>query len=486
MAKKPIKYTAIPRGNTDKAVSALSTIAETLIGAKGNGLEKAVTFRDLENLELVSIRRSLDGRNFIFDPIDPGTGGDDDVVTPTQPTNFQAIGGFTSILLTWDYPTYPGHSFTEIWRAETNVLGEAALLVGTNSLNYSDIPGNNFSGYYWIRHVNVNNTPGPFNDTAGTLGETAEDVAFNLDVLNGRIADIHLNSLLSDKIDLVQVNADAVAVLDELVDNNKIATDNALIAINTVTIPGIENQIDDINNAFPDYATLAYANSEFLNQTEVDSAISGRINTFYTSVVQDEFVSNAFLQTNYRTESATDTAISQAINTFFTTTISPTYATTAFLQTNYLTETQTDSAISTAITDLMTNTIGPDYATTAFITTNYRTESATDSAISSALTNFLSTTISPTYATSAFLTNNYRTETNTDTAIATQVTGLRSEIFNGTGTALQSAFVSNLDSAISNAGGSIASSLSSLSATLNSPTTVYGLHQFHNIFLIIL
>tara|TARA_R110002049_G_scaffold127881_2_gene285039 strand:- start:4262 stop:7591 length:3330 start_codon:yes stop_codon:yes gene_type:complete len=724
---KPIKYTAIPRNNTDKAVSALSTIAETLIGAKGNGLEKAVTFRDLQDLDLVTIRRTLDGRNFIFDPIDPGDNDDPGVETPTAPTNFTATGGFTSVLLRWDFPTYGGHSYTEIWRSETNVLGEAAKLVDTNSLNYSDIPGNNFTGYYWARHVNQNGVEGPFHATSGELGETAEDVEFNIAVLNGRLSEIHLNSYLSGRIDLVQTNNDAIAALDTLVDNNKLAADSAINTINTVTIPnlqssiqtttdaidakvidvqtvtipainttinnietvtipGINQQITDINNLFPDYATLAYANSTFFDSTEVDSAISGRLDTFlaqviepdyvaqafltssyrteantdlaitqaidthfstvvqpnyttqalltsnyrteantdlaitqaidthfstviqpdfvtqallttdyrteastdtaitqainthfstviqpdfvtqatlttdyrteantdaaitqainthFSTVIQPDYVSNAFLQTNYytgatvdgaisdiattlrsefnsgnvttayleanyrteadsntaiaaavqvlraevdaddyatnatlttdyRTEVDTDNAISQAISSFLTNTITPNYATTAFLQANYLTETDTDGAISSAITDLMANTIGPTYATNAFITNNYRTETDTDSAIATELSSFLSTTIAPTYATNAFITDNYRTETNTDTAIATQVSGLRSEIFSGAGTTLQSAFVSNLDSAISNANGSIAQSLSGLSAAINDPVT---------------
>lgn len=423
---KRIKHAAIPRGNDKKAINSLTTIAETLIGAKGDTLEKAVTFRDLQTLDLVTVRNALNGGGLIFEPIEPGD--DEGIELPTKPTNFTATGGFTSILLRWDYPSYTGHAFTEIWRSETNVLGEAALLVGTNSLNYSDIPGNNFTGYYWARHVNTSNQKGPFHATSGELGETAEDVEFNISVLNGKIAEVHLNSYLSDRVDLIQLNKDAADALNDTVTSNKQATDAALNTITTVTIPAI-------NALFPNYATLAYANSEFLNQAEVNSAISGQIDTFYTSIVQEDFVTSAFLQNTYRTESDTDSAIAQALTSFLAT------------------------------------TIVPDYATTAFITQEYRTEADTDSAISTALTNFLSTTISPTYATSAFITSNYRTETNTNTAISTAVTGLRSEIFNGTGNLLQSAFVNSLDSAIANANGSIATSLTNLSAAINDPVT---------------
>lgn len=264
---KPIKYTAIPRNNTDKAVSALSTIAETLIGAKGNGLEKAVTFRDLQDLDLVTIRRTLDGRNFIFDPINPGDNDGPSVETPTAPTNFTATGGFTSILLRWDFPTYGGHSYTEIWRAETNVLGNASLLVNTNSLNYSDIPGNNFTGYYWARHVNQNGVEGPFHNTSGELGQTAEDVEFNISVLNGKISDIHLNSYLGGQVDLIASTNDTLTEQQGII--SRLEGD---VNTNHLSLVSLDSAFNDPATGLP--ATRATIANDYYTIALADEAIA--------------------------------------------------------------------------------------------------------------------------------------------------------------------------------------------------------------------
>lgn len=452
-SNKPIKFSSIPRNNVNKAVSALSAIAETLTGAKGNGLEKAVTFRDLEKLELVTVKRSINGGDIIFDPIEPGDGDDETAITPLRPTNFSATGGFTSILLRWDFPTYAGHSYTEVWRSENNILGEAAKLVDTNSLNYSDIPGNNFSGYYWARHVNVNGEKGPFHDTSGEFAQTAEDIEFNIDVLNGRISEIHLNSYLSDNFDLIQINNDAVADLVLLVNENKSLADNAIDTINDTTIPAvnayvdqvaaaidtrvvsIENtvipsinqQIADIGALFPDYATLSYANSTFLDQTDVDSAISGRLDTFLSSVIQPNYTTQAYLTSLYLTEADTNTAISQQIDTHYSTIIQPNFVTTALLTSDYRTEANTDAAIAQAITTFYSNTISPNFVSNAFLETNYLTETDVNGAISS-IEESLRAEFTSGNVTSAYLENNYRTEANTDIAIAQAVQVLRSEV----------------------------------------------------------
>ncbi|MFC7002523.1 hypothetical protein ACFQMB_14360 [Pseudobowmanella zhangzhouensis] len=54
MAKKRL-YPAIPRGNDQRQIESLTQIAEILIGASGNKLEKAVTYRELETLGITSL-----------------------------------------------------------------------------------------------------------------------------------------------------------------------------------------------------------------------------------------------------------------------------------------------------------------------------------------------------------------------------------------------------------------------------------------------
>jgi hypothetical protein len=470
-SKKPIKYTAIPRNNSDKAISALSTIAETLIGAKGNGLEKAVTFRDLETLDLVTIRRSLDGRNLIFDPIDPGDGDDDTVITPLRPTNFTATGGFTSVLLRWDFPTYGGHSYTEIWRAETNVLGNAALLVNTNSLNYSDIPGNNFTGYYWARHVNSNGVPGPYHDTSGELGQTAEDVEFNLSVLNGQIAEIHLSSYLSGRIDLIQVNNNAVTAQLALINglssdiitaestltsglnsaniaiaaaNARITSENAAVYVNIDTLGGVVSDI--ISATDTDRFTF---NAGFVDVAdrftivETDAGIVAANVLLIANTLNDPSTglpaTRATLLNNYSTTTTVNTAIATSVEALEAVIFTPdgtalNSAFTAIVGTALVTE---DSALASQITGLdaiVTNSTTGLVATRATVTSNYTALATADSALSTRIDTLDSSFNDPATgltATRATIDSNYTTLADADIAVASRMDTLESTFGNG-------------------------------------------------------
>ena len=106
--------------------------------------------------------------------------------TPTAPTGFGVTGSFAKIFVEWDNPSYFGHSYTEIWRAQVNDLGQA-VKVGVSSWNlYPDQPPSNVLAekyYYWVRHVNRNGIPGPYNAISGSLGNTADDPDYVLDLL---------------------------------------------------------------------------------------------------------------------------------------------------------------------------------------------------------------------------------------------------------------------------------------------------------------
>lgn len=106
--------------------------------------------------------------------------------TPTAPTGHAVTGSFAKIFNAWDMPTYFGHSYTEIWRAQVDDLGQS-VKVGVSSWNlYPDSPPSNILSekyYYWLRHVNRNGIPGPFNATSGHLGNTADDPDYVLDLL---------------------------------------------------------------------------------------------------------------------------------------------------------------------------------------------------------------------------------------------------------------------------------------------------------------
>ena len=100
-------------------------------------------------------------------------------IAPPAPLNLVATGAMTSIVLTWAGVSYnPCYSYTEVWRADTNDLG-LAVLIGTSTAGmFADAVGSDSSNYYWVRFVSVLNDKGPYNQTAGTAGVTAPDLAY--------------------------------------------------------------------------------------------------------------------------------------------------------------------------------------------------------------------------------------------------------------------------------------------------------------------
>jgi hypothetical protein len=220
---KRLKYASIARGNDKKAIGQLSKIAETMIGATGDGMEKAVTFRDLQDLGAIKVTRGPTGNDITYVNSDDVTAPTSDPInTPTIPTGVTVAGGYSSIMIMWDFPIYGGHAYTEVWRSSDNVLGNASLLITTNSTSYGDFPGTDFSAYYWVRHVN-SATPvvkGPYNDTSGLFGETSINVDFAIELLEGQIGTLHLNTYLGGVIGGVpaiqQTVADQQALLGSL------------------------------------------------------------------------------------------------------------------------------------------------------------------------------------------------------------------------------------------------------------------------------
>ncbi|WP_440893250.1 DUF1983 domain-containing protein [Aeromonas dhakensis] len=172
---------------------------QILTGQKGDRLDKALTLRDAANLGMLNLRRTPGGTVVPELPpsnhVDPEWSG---VQPPHVPLNVSVSGAFHTIVLSWDAPTYRGHSFAEVWRAEDDNLGHA-VRVGTTLANvYADAVGKEFSAYYWVRFVNKNAMEGPYQGTAGLHATTSRDVQDILDELQGKIEASHLvQSLLA-------------------------------------------------------------------------------------------------------------------------------------------------------------------------------------------------------------------------------------------------------------------------------------------------
>lgn len=191
MSRPTFRASNTPQGLTENM--------QILTGQKGDRLDKALTLRDAANLGMLNLRRTPGGTVVPELPpsnhVDPEWSG---VQPPHAPLNVSVSGAFHTIVLSWDAPTYRGHSFAEVWRAEDDNLGHA-VRVGTTLANvYADAVGKEFSAYYWVRFVNKNAMEGPYQGTAGLHATTSRDVQDILDELQGKIEASHLvQSLLA-------------------------------------------------------------------------------------------------------------------------------------------------------------------------------------------------------------------------------------------------------------------------------------------------
>nr|WP_278996065.1 hypothetical protein [Plesiomonas shigelloides] len=158
---------------------------QILTGQKGDKLDKALTYREAAAIGILKLRRSGSGVIIPENPTpperDPVWQG---VEKPHAPVNVTADGAFHTVTLTWDIPTYKGHAFAEVWRAEFddavadkgNNLAKA-VRVGTTLANvYADAVGKGFKAFYWVRFVNKNGYNGPYQSALGLLAETSADV----------------------------------------------------------------------------------------------------------------------------------------------------------------------------------------------------------------------------------------------------------------------------------------------------------------------
>lgn len=206
------KIAAIPdvAGIADPAVRRiLQAMKENIDVYRGTApnaeiLDTAITKRELYEAGLIDVIR--DGRRIRFggqnnSSIVPNTPLPN-LAIPPAPENLQTAGGLSVILLTWDAAAYGNHAYTEIWRAAVDDLGAATRIgsvTGFASM-YADTVGGSATYYYWIRFVSDADRAGPYNDTAGTIGQTGNDPAYLLSILTEQITASQLHASLSAPI----------------------------------------------------------------------------------------------------------------------------------------------------------------------------------------------------------------------------------------------------------------------------------------------
>ena len=189
----------------------LETLAEAVeirLGRRGDKRDRAITLRELIDSGLAVDLKStpfdpnnLNGGNLGFAPNDVL-----DTNVPPAPLNFQAAGAYSQVNLSWDFPRYSNHAFTEIYGHDSDAIGDAQLIAVSAGRGTSDPVGSGVSRYYWARFVSTSGIIGPWNNSSGTLATTAPDVEHLLGVLNGAITSSELATSLSTPIGNLPAN----------------------------------------------------------------------------------------------------------------------------------------------------------------------------------------------------------------------------------------------------------------------------------------
>lgn len=227
MAPPSKRLTRSPSGAMDPQTQALIENLEILNGARGKGMDRAVLVRDLVDLDLAKIRVGAGG---VIIPTKPGSGGGDNggiqVDPPEAPRGVKANGGFSTILVEWDKPSYSGHAYAEILRADSDDFSVAVRISTTAANLISDQVGYGKTYYYWVRFVNLLDVKGPVQSTNGVRGQTQEDIGDILDKLQGQIDESFLTPEFNSKLtaigDLTKLNEQGLAELEgKVIDSNE-------------------------------------------------------------------------------------------------------------------------------------------------------------------------------------------------------------------------------------------------------------------------
>jgi hypothetical protein len=187
---------------------------EVLEGKRGDGLDRALTARDLSEAGLIEVRAAVSSNGGsssgigIVAPVPT-------VSFPTTPTNLVISGAFTNLLLVWDAATFQGYAHTEVWRADTDSL-PAAVKIATSSYHmFSDPVEPNSSFFYWVRFANTANQKGAYNAVNGTAGTTDKKVSTLLSELNDHIpANVLIldDGTVAGKAPFITVYGDGLAI----------------------------------------------------------------------------------------------------------------------------------------------------------------------------------------------------------------------------------------------------------------------------------
>ena len=345
---------------------------DTLLGHRGDKLDKAVTFRDLLDSGIISLASGVSFFNGGSSEVVPGNALPEFDVPPA-PTGLAASGAFENIILTWDQQRYYGHSYFEIHRNTSDSVANATLLAVVSGFQgiYSDPVGGGQTFYYWVRTVNQNGVESPFNAVTGVSGTTAPDVTFLLSTLSGAITSSELASSLSTPISQITGFSTSISAINgniTTINGNITQLDNFVGFDSSYSGNSLLTRMGAVETTANGAATSAQLQSEQTTRATADSALSSSITTLQSTVG----VNAAAIQTEQTARASADSAIASDV-TSLTTTVSNNAAA---ISTETTARSNADSALASDITSLNTSTGNNAAAISAETTARSNADSA--------------------------------------------------------------------------------------------------------------
>ena len=197
----------IKRGS--EAIDSLIEAVETLLGQRGDPLDRVVTFRDLYTAGVTGLKDTSGQVRYWNGPVSvplvpvAGTGAADLSSYPavSAPTTLTVDSTLSANILSWDTPDTPRYAYTKVFRADTDNYAAATEIGASGGGFYYDLIGSGgITKYYWIRHTDIDGLDTALNDTDGTLGTTG--YLTDPDIADGTIhgGKIQTGTLAADRI----------------------------------------------------------------------------------------------------------------------------------------------------------------------------------------------------------------------------------------------------------------------------------------------
>lgn len=169
------KTPSLPAPHDARFNEAAKEIIEVGKGVRGNPLDSWVTLRDLIDNGTLTLDKNYSFQRDKKPSTSPNFPSNNQTVPPT-PENVKAQGAMTTIVVSWDAPTYGNHAYAEIFRADINDVGQASKIGMAPGTMFADSVGAGATKYYWVRFVTTSDVVGLYSSVA--MGKTALNPAY--------------------------------------------------------------------------------------------------------------------------------------------------------------------------------------------------------------------------------------------------------------------------------------------------------------------